>query len=111
MLCSVPVCNRFTTEQIRTETEKWNGGTGRTETEQTETSGELNDEDVENFTVANRNKNNKSDLNVFYRWVKSVNETRTLENIPELELDKMFVHFFKKFANKTEKTMNLTHLP
>ena len=47
------------------------------ETEQTETSRELNDEDVDNFIVENRNKNTatktQSDLDVFYRWSKSVN--------------------------------------
>ena len=71
-----------------------------TEQTETETSGELNDEDVDNFIVANRNENTtkktRSDMNVFYRWAKSVNETRTLENIPEQELDKILAHFFFK---------------
>ena len=36
----------------------------------------------------------QSDLNVFYRWPKTVNETRTIEKIPEQELDKVLAHFF-----------------
>ena len=39
-------------------------------------------------------KKTQSDLNVFYRWAKTVKETRTLENIPEQELDKVLAHFF-----------------
>ena len=66
------------------------------QTEQTEI-GQLNDEDIDNFITENRNKNTtkktQSDLNVFYRWAKSVNETRTLENISEQELDKLLAHF------------------
>ena len=54
------------------------------QTEQTEI-GQLNDEDIDDFITENRNKNTtkktQSDLNVFYRWAKTVNETRTLENI------------------------------
>ena len=65
-------------------------------TEQTEV-GQLNDIDIDNFMTENRNKNTtkktQSDLNIFYRWAKSVNETRTLENISEQELDKLLAHF------------------
>ena len=65
-------------------------------TEQTEI-GQLNDVDIDNFITENRNKNTtkktQSDLNVFYRWAKSVNETRTLENISEQEFDKILAHF------------------
>ena len=59
-------------------------------TEQTETTeeteiGQISDEDIVNFVTGNRDKNTtkktQSDLNVFYRWAKTVNETRTLENI------------------------------
>lgn len=71
------------------------------QTEQTERNEpQLDDEDVNNFIVENRNKNTTkkthSDLNVFYRWAKSVNETRSLEEIPENELDKVLAHFFLK---------------
>ena len=38
-------------------------------------------------------KKTQSDLNIFYRWAKTVNETRTLENISEQELDKLLAHF------------------
>ena len=38
----------------------------------------------------------KSDLNVFYRWAKTVNETRRLEEILPEELDKLLAHFFFK---------------
>ena len=66
-------------------------------TEQTEI-GQLNDVDIDNFITDNRrNKNTtkktQSDLKVFYRWAKPVNETRTLENISEQELDKLLAHF------------------
>ena len=66
------------------------------QTEQTEI-GQRNDEDIDNFITENRNKNTtkktQSDLNVFYRWAKTVNETRTLENISEQELEKLLAHF------------------
>ena len=66
------------------------------QTEQTEI-GQLNDEDIDNFITENWNKNTtektESDLNVFYRWAKTVNKTRTLENISEQELDKLLAHF------------------
>ena len=32
---------------------------------------------------------------MFYKWAKSVNETRSLENIPEQELDKALANFFQ----------------
>ena len=84
-------------ELLLTETDL----TEQTETtEQTEPTeiGQLNDEDIDNFITENRKKKNRtkktqSDLNVFYRWAKTVNETRTLENISEQELDKLLAHF------------------
>ena len=69
-------------------------------TEQTEQSeiGQLNDVDIDNFITEKPNKittkKAQSDLNVFYRWAKTVNETRTLENMSEQELDKLLAHFF-----------------
>ena len=74
-------------------------------TEQTETTeqtdqteiGQLYNEDIDNFIAENPNKNKtkktQSDLNVFCRWAKTVNETRILENISEQELDKLLAHF------------------
>ena len=38
----------------------------------------------------------ESDLNVFYRWAKTVNETRRLEEILPEELDKLLAHSFLK---------------
>ena len=61
------------------------------QTEQTET-GQLNDEDIDNRNK-NTTKKMQSDLNVVYRWAKTVNETRTCENISEQELDKLLAHF------------------
>ena len=88
----------YLTEQTET-TETGGVATITEQTEQTE-SGQLNDEDIDNFIAENRNKNTtkktQSDLNVFYRWAKTVNETRTIENIPEQELDKVLAHFFFK---------------
>ena len=105
------------------------------QTEQTEI-GQLNDVDIDNFITENRNKNTtkktQSDLNVFYRWAKSVNETRTLENISEQELDKLLAHFvlnarkqnvdeyepdtltsmlrsFDRFSEGKRKTLQYTH--
>ena len=105
------------------------------QTEQTEI-GQLNDVDCDNFITENRNKNTtkktQSDLNVFYRWAKSVNEARTLENISEQELDKLLAHFvlnarkqngdeyepdtltsmlrsFDRFSEGKKKTLQYTH--
>ena len=50
--------------------------------------------DLDFLTDERFTKKTQSDLNVFYKWAKSVNETRSLENIPEQELDKVLVHFF-----------------
>ena len=73
------------------------------QTEQTEI-GQLNDEDVDIFITENRNKNTtkktESDLNVFYSWAKIVNETSTLENISEQELDKLLAHFDLNIGNQ-----------
>ena len=82
-------------------TEQTEGGlfTVAEKTELTEKtkSGQLNDEDIDSFLDQNRNKNTtkktQSDLNIFYRWAKTVNETRTLEDIPKQELDKLLAHF------------------
>ena len=88
----------YVTEQTKTA-ETGGVATITVQTEQTER-GQLNDEDIDNFIAENRSrnknttKNTQSDLNVFYRWAKTVNETRTLENIPEQELDKVLAHFF-----------------
>ena len=88
------------TDYLTEQTETTETGGVATITEQTEqtVSGQLNDEDIDNFIAENRNKNTtkktQSDLNVFYRWAKNVNETRTIENIPEQELDKVLAHFF-----------------
>ena len=73
-------------------------------TEQTEI-GQLNDEDIDNFITENRNKTNttkktESDFNVFYSWAKTVNETRTLENITEQECDKLLAHFVLNIGNQ-----------
>ena len=71
----------YVTEQTKTA-ETGGVATITVQTEQTE-SGQLNDEDIDNFIAENRNKNTtkktQSDLNMFYRWAKTVNETRTLE--------------------------------
>ena len=88
----------FLTEQTETS-ETVNVAVITEEREQTEINEQqLDDQDVDNFIVENRNKNTtkktQSDLNVFYKWANSVNETRSLENIPEQELDKVPAHFF-----------------
>ena len=104
----------FLTEQTETS-ETVNVAVITEESEhETERNGQqLDDQDVDNFIVENRNKNTtkktQSNLNVFYKWPKSVNETRSLENIPEQELNKVLAHFFLKYENKTETNMNLTH--
>lgn len=60
----------------------------------------LPDAEVTQFIENNRNKNTtkktRSDLNVFYRWAKTVNETRTLDEIPPTELDNVIAHFVLK---------------
>ena len=87
----------FSDDELKTDLTEQKETTEQTEqTEQTEI-GQLNDVDIDNFFTENRNKNTtkktQSDLNVFYRWAKTVNETRTLENISEQELDKLLAHF------------------
>ena len=102
MTCLGPL--EFLEDELLTEThyltEQTGGVAAITEqTEQTE-SGQLNDEDIDNFLAENRNKNTtkktQSDLDVFYRRAKTVNETRTIENILEQEQDKILAHFFFK---------------
>ena len=71
----------FITEQTETS-ETVNVAVLTEEREQTEINGQkLDDQDVDNFIVENRNKNTtkktQSDLNVFYKWAKSVKHTRT----------------------------------
>ena len=91
----------FLTEQTETlETVNVAVITEESEHETERNGQQLDDQDVDNFIVENRNKNTtkktQSDLNVFYKWAKYVNETRSLENIPEQELDKVLAHFFFK---------------
>ena len=84
-------------ELLLTETDLTERTETPVQTEQTEI-GQLNNEDTYNFITENRNKNTtkktQSDLHVFYRWAKTVNETRTLEIISEQELDKLLVTLF-----------------
>ncbi|XP_067032687.1 uncharacterized protein [Acropora muricata] len=83
-------------ELLVTETDLTEQKETTEQTEQTEI-GQLNDVHIDNFITENRNKNTtkkmQSNLNVFYRWAKTVDETRTLENISEQELDKLLAHF------------------
>ena len=55
----------------------------------------LHDEHVVAFVEANKAintaKKNRSDLNVWYRWCESVQETRKLKDIPSKRL---LSHFF-----------------
>ena len=99
-------------EDIPTATDSLTEITETTETTRTATSSEktvqneqtenvqLNDVDIDSFIEQNRNRNTTkkttSDLNVFYRWAKTVNETRRLEEILPEELDKLLAHFFLK---------------
>ena len=82
-----------------------------TQTEKTENR-QLNDDDIKTFIEQNRNKNTKkktaSDLNVFYRWAKTVKETRQLDEIQPQELDKLLAHFVLKVRNKTETSLSPT---
>ena len=68
-------------ELLLTETDL----TEQTETTEQEEIGQINDKDIDNFVTENRDKNTNEkthgDLKVFYRWAKTVNKTRTLENI------------------------------
>lgn len=62
------------------------------------------DDEVTKFIEDNRNKNTtkktRSDLNIFYKWAKTVNETRTIDNIPPDELDKIISHFVVKVCKQ-----------
>jgi len=89
---------KFLTEYTE-NTEPTQTGIPTEETEQTEKTENrpLNDDDNETFIEQNRNKNTKkktaSDLNVFYKWAKTVEETRQLDEIQPQELDKLLAHF------------------
>ena len=91
----------FLTEYTE-NTEPTQTGIPTEETEQTEKTEkrQLNDDDIETFIEQNRNKNTKkktaSDLNVFYRWAKTVKKTRQLDEIQPQELDKLLTHFVLK---------------
>ena len=60
-------------------------------TDPTNNNSTLNEQDVQQFVEQNRNKNtvNKtaSSLNVFYKWAKSINENRNIDEIPASDLD------------------------
>ena len=69
------------TDYLTEQTETIETGGVATITEQTEQteSRQLNNEDTDNFIAENKHKNTtkktQSDLNVFYRWARTVNET------------------------------------
>ena len=92
-----------TTNFLLTETDLTEQTETTEQTERTEI-GQLNDEDIDNFITENRNKNTtkktQSDLNVFYRWAKTVKETSTLESISEQELNKLLAHFVLNIAKQ-----------
>ncbi|CAH3156708.1 unnamed protein product, partial [Porites lobata] len=95
-------------ELLLTETDLTEQTETTEQTERTEI-GQLNDEDIDNFITENRNKNTtkktQSDLNVSYKWAKTVDETRTLESISEQELDKLLAHFVLKAQTDTLTSM------
>ena len=96
LTCLGPLDSFSDNEVLLTETDLTEQTETTEQTDQTEI-GQLNNEDIDNFIAENLNKNTttktQSDLNVFCRWAKTVNETRTLENISEQELDKLLAHF------------------
>lgn len=61
---------------------------------------QLHDSEISSFIEANRNSNTtkktKTDLNVWTRWCNSINERRSMEDIPPEELNSLLVHFFIK---------------
>ena len=77
---------------------------GNSTGETTETSdsvtNKLDNDEIADFIKENRNKNTvkktNADLNNFYRFTKTINETRKLENIPPTELNDILAHFFVK---------------
>ena len=60
----------------------------------------FDDSEIETFKNDNKNvntsKKTKADLSVFRRWCSTVNECRTLKDIPELELNLILCHFFSE---------------
>ena len=64
----------------------------------------LDDKAVQQFIESNKAihtvKETSSDLNVWYRWYKSVNERRKLEYIPTSELNCLLSNFFVSVRKK-----------
>ena len=60
-------------------------------TDPTNNNSTLNEQDVQQFVEQNRNKitvnKTSSSLNVFYKWAKSINENRKIDEIPASDLD------------------------
>ena len=73
-------------------------------TDPTNNNSTLNEQDVQQFVEQNRNKNtvNKtsSSLNVFYKWAKSINENRNIDEIPASDLDNILAHFVIKIRKQ-----------
>ena len=66
----------------------------------------VNDEldEIDQFILGQKAKSTKykdvSDMNIFVKFCNSINETRSIENIPEKELDNILCHFFMKALTK-----------
>ena len=73
-------------------------------TDPTNNNSTLNEQDVQQFVEQNRNKNtvNKTSrsLNVFYKWAKSINENRNIDEIPASDLDNILAHFVIKIRKQ-----------
>ena len=84
------------TDSTETETTENYSTTSQPETNQINAV-QLDDEDISTFIEENRNKNTvrktRADLNIFQKWAKTVNETRTIEKIPPTELNNLLTHF------------------
>ena len=91
------------TDSTETETTENYSTTSQPETNQINAV-QLDDEDISTFIEENRNKNTvnktRADLNIFQRWAKTVNETRTIDKIPPTELNNLLTHFVVKIRKQ-----------
>ena len=75
--------------------------------EETETTNADLDNVLKAFVQQRKAKNTvtktRSDLNVWTRWCKSVNEQRELQDLPSHALNRLLSHFFKSVAKKNRE--------
>ena len=72
----------------------------------------VSDENIKKIVVGQKQENTvkktKYDMNVFFKFLREVGETREVKNIPSSQLDKLLC---KEFGEKTKTSTNPIHCP